>query len=132
MTTCADRVGYATTAEYIDRLHLHAGSLVHGNTRYPGWTSPARRRGHGPASDGCAHGSTNIPIRANVRCLLRDEMGGGGNYSAQDMAAIILRHRATIERLIKHRDPPVVAQLNRHELLLRDKDGELRPVKRKR
>jgi len=56
---------------------------------------------------------------------------GGGNYTAEDMARIILHHRSAIERLVRHQTPPVIAQLNRHELLLRSSDGELQPVKRK-
>ena len=57
---------------------------------------------------------------------------GGANYTARDMAEIILSHQATIERLVTNSQPPVVAQLNRHELLLRHNDGSLRPVKKKR
>jgi PIN like domain len=56
---------------------------------------------------------------------------GGQNYLAAEMVAIILHHRTTMERLVMHRDPPVVAQLNRHEVLLRGDDGKLRMIKRK-
>jgi hypothetical protein len=56
---------------------------------------------------------------------------GGGNYTAEEMGTIILYHLATIERLVRHRDPPVIAQLNRHELLVREDGGELRAAKRK-
>jgi hypothetical protein len=56
---------------------------------------------------------------------------GGGNYTGSEMAEIILYHHATIERLVAHRDPPIVAQLNRHELLLRRNDGALQAVKRR-
>jgi hypothetical protein len=48
------------------------------------------------------------------------------------MAQIILYHRPTIERLVTNAAPPVIAQLNKHELLLRHADGSLRPAKRKR
>jgi hypothetical protein len=57
---------------------------------------------------------------------------GGGNYAAKEMGSIILHHLATIEALVRHRQAPVIAQLNRHELLLRSDDGELRPIKRKK
>jgi hypothetical protein len=40
--------------------------------------------------------------------------------------------RPTIERLVANAAPPVIAQLNKHELLLRHPDGSLRPAKRKR
>jgi len=56
---------------------------------------------------------------------------GGANYTAEEMASIILYHRPTIERLVLHRKPPIVAQLNREALLLRDKTGDLQKVKRK-
>jgi hypothetical protein len=56
---------------------------------------------------------------------------GGGNYTGAEMADIILYHRSTIERLVRHRQPPIVAQLNRAELLLRAADGSLHPVKRR-
>jgi hypothetical protein len=56
---------------------------------------------------------------------------GGGNYTGAAMAEVILYHRPTIERIVGHREPPVVAQLNRHELLLRKGDGSLQPVKRR-
>ena len=36
---------------------------------------------------------------------------GGGNYTGAEMAEIILHHRATMERLVVHRGPPIVAQL---------------------
>jgi hypothetical protein len=57
---------------------------------------------------------------------------GGGNHTAKEMAEIILYHRPTIERLVANAAPPVVAQLNKHELLVRHADGSLRPAKRKR
>ena len=57
---------------------------------------------------------------------------GGANYTAEEMAAIIVHHLVTIERIVRHRAPPVIAQLNRQELLLRGDDGMLRTVKRKR
>jgi hypothetical protein len=56
---------------------------------------------------------------------------GGGNYTAADMVQIILHHRPTVQRLVTYREPPVVAQLNRNELLLRGDDGKVRMVKRK-
>lgn len=56
---------------------------------------------------------------------------GGGNYTGAEMAETILYHRPTIERLVASRQPPVIAQLNRNEVLLRDRDGELRLVKRR-
>lgn len=56
---------------------------------------------------------------------------GGANYTADQMAGIILYHRPTIERLVRHREPPIVAQLNKTDLLLRDNAGDLRPAKRR-
>jgi hypothetical protein len=56
---------------------------------------------------------------------------GKADRSAIAMGEIILHHRVTIDRLIVHRAPPVVAQINATEVLLRGADGELRPVKRR-
>jgi hypothetical protein len=56
---------------------------------------------------------------------------GKADRSAREMGEIILHHRATIERLIVHREPPVVAQINATEVLMRAAGGELRPVKRR-
>jgi len=44
--------------------------------------------------------------------------------SAADNAEIILRHRATIEWLV-HKRRSVIAQLNAHEVLVRDRKGKL-------
>lgn len=57
---------------------------------------------------------------------------GKADRTATEMGEILLRHRATIERLVAHRSPPVVAQVNSTEVLLRDANGQLRPVKRRR
>lgn len=57
---------------------------------------------------------------------------GKADRKAQEMAEIILHHRAAIERLLANRKPPVVAQINKSEVLLRLPNGELRKVKRKR
>lgn len=56
---------------------------------------------------------------------------GKADRSGVAMAEILLHHRGTIERLVAHRAPPVVAQVNGTEVLLRDPDGQLRPVKRR-
>lgn len=72
-----------------------------------------------------------IEVRAMLNARARCFTLGRGGYTAQQMAEIILFHRPTIERLCNRR-PPVIAQVNKGEVLLRDQDGNMQRVKRRR
>jgi hypothetical protein len=50
---------------------------------------------------------------------------------AEKDALTILHHMPTIRRLVEHRAPPIIAQINLNEVLLRIREGELKRVKRK-
>lgn len=70
-----------------------------------------------------------LELRAVMASRARYFTLGKADRSATEMVAIVLRHRPTIERLVQHRTPPVVAQINMSEVLLRDANGELHAVK---
>jgi len=50
---------------------------------------------------------------------------GNANRTAEHNAAIILKHRHRIKALVRDREPPIVAQLNADEVLVRTEDGKL-------
>ena len=56
---------------------------------------------------------------------------GKADRSAKENARIILHHRRTIERLVAHSEPPVIAQINGGEVLRRLPNGTLKEVKRR-
>ena len=74
---------------------------------------------------------TSLELEAVLASDARFFTLGKASYSAAAMAAIVLHHRDTIERLVLYRQAPVIVQINKGEVLLRGKDGQLRRVKRK-
>jgi hypothetical protein len=56
---------------------------------------------------------------------------GRGDRSAEENARVILHHRLTMERLVAHSKPPIIAQVNQGEVLLRMANGTFKVVKRR-